>query len=245
MIDIEVYIADIRDSRLVSTGIRAGLDGTVTETSGNVYPSGDVHLNAVTVNEIMAGITKLGLFNLGRVGPAFFLKLKLLEEQGALKIRSTPRLATLNGHEARMSIGRTEYYLEIQNNVIGTQNPQNLISQQYKSVNADLSLTINPVVSENEDITLGVQVTQSNFTERISPNAPPGSISRDFHSLLRVRNGEMVVLGGLEEDSRNQTSNGIPLLSRIPVLKWIFSSRTKSRSKSRLTIFIKPTVVYN
>ncbi len=245
VIDIEVYIVDIRDSRSVSAGIQAGLGATSSETSGSVYPSADVHLNSVTVNEVMTGITRLGLLNLGRVGPAFFLKLKLLEEQGSLKIRSTPRLATLNGHEAKMSIGRTEYYLEIQNNVIGTQNPQNLISQQYKSVQADLSLIINPSVSDNEDITLKVSMNQSNFTERISPSAPPGTISREFQSLLRVRNGEMVVLGGLEEDSKSKSSNGLPLLSRIPVLKWLFSARNTSKSKSRLTIFIRPTVIYH
>lgn len=244
LIDIEVYITDIRDSKQVSTGIEASLTNEPVSTAGSVYPYGDIKLNSSTVNEIMSGITRLGLISLGRVGPAFFLKLKLLEEQGLLKIRSTPRLATLNGHEAKMSIGRTEYYLETQNNIIGSQNPQNVISQQYKSVTADLSLILKPTVSDNEEITMSVQVIQSNFTERISPSAPPGTISRDFQSLLRVRNGEMVVLGGLEEDTRYGSSKGIPVLSRIPVLKWLFSSRDQGKSKSRLTIFIRPTVTY-
>lgn len=244
VIDIEVYIVDVRDSRMVSTGLEAGLRTAQGETSGKVFPGAEVELNSGSVNEIMSGITKTGLFNLGRVGSAFYLKLKLLEEQGLLKIRSTPRLATLNGHEARLSIGRTEYYLELQNNIIGTQNPQNLLSQQYKSVNADLSLTLLPAVSEDEEITLDIHVNQTNFTERISPSAPPGTISRDFKSMVRVRNGEMLVLGGLEENTKTEASSGLPILSRIPVIKWLFSSRNKGRNKNQLTIFIKPTVIW-
>lgn len=244
LIDIEVFIVDVNDSRTVSTGIEAGLRSTGSETSGKLYPGTDVELNSNTVNELMAGVSKFGLFNLGRVGTGFYLKLKMLEEQGLLKIRSTPRLATLNGHEAKMRIGSTEYYLELQNNVIGTQNPQNLFTQQYKSVNADLAVTINPFVSEDQEITLNIQVSQSNFTERISPGAPPGTISRDFQSTVRVRNEEMIILGGLEENTKSGNSSGIPLLSRIPVIKWFFSSRVSSKSKSQLTIFIKPTVIY-
>jgi type IV pilus assembly protein PilQ len=246
VIDIEVYIVDLRDSRSVSTGIQAGLSppSTNNTTEGSVYPSADVKLNSSAVNDIMNLITRIGLFSLGQVGPGFYLKLKLLEQQGELKIRSTPRLAALNGHEAKMSIGRTEYYLELQNNIIGTQNPQSLISQQYKAVNADLSLIITPVVSENDDVTMDIQVRQSNFTERISPSAPPGTISRDFQSMVRVKNGEMIVLGGLEEDTHGGNSEGLPVLSRIPVLKWIFSTRTRNKSKNKLTIFLKPTVIY-
>lgn len=241
---IEVLIVDVRNSRSVSTGIEAGLDKTPTTTGGKVHPGIDVSLSSESVNDIITGINGLGFVNLGKVTPNFYVKLKLLEEQGLLKLRSTPKLATLNGHEAKMSIGKTEYYLEETNNVIGTQNPNYIITRQYKSVNADLSLTINPFVSGDEQITLNIAVKQSNFTERISPSAPPGSVTRDFQSLIRVKNEEMVILGGLEENAMNDSGSGIPLLSRIPVLKWLFSTRNRSRSKSKLTIFIKPTILY-
>jgi type II secretory pathway component HofQ len=52
------------------------------------------------------------------------------------------------------------------------------------------------------------------------------------------------MIGGLEEESTNETGSGTPFLSRIPIIKWFFSSRTKAKSKSKLTIFIKPTVIY-
>ncbi|MCP2937984.1 type II and III secretion system protein, partial [Salmonella enterica subsp. enterica serovar Typhimurium] len=76
-------------------------------------------------------------------------------------------------------------------------------------------------------ITMSIGVTQSSFTERISQTAPPGKLNRDFQSMVRVKNGEMIMLGGLEENSTSNSGRGLPLISRVPVLKWIFGSRTR------------------
>lgn len=241
---IEVMIVDVRNSHTVSAGIKAGLDKQPTTTGGTVLPGVDVTLGAGSINSIITGLNGLGLVNLGKVTPNFYLTLSALEEQGALKLRSTPKLATLNGHEAKMSIGKTEYYVEEQVNVIGTQNPQNLFTRQYKPITADLAVTINPVVSADEQITLDIKVKQASFTEKISNTAPPGTISRDFSSLIRVKNEETIILGGLEEDTRSESGQGLPVISRIPVLKWFFGHRSKTKSKSKLMIIIKPTVLY-
>lgn len=241
---IEVIIADVSKSHTVATGIEAGLGKAPKQTGGTVFPGVDLTLSSNSLNEIIEGINGLGSVNLGSVTPNFYLAIKALETQGFLKIRSTPKLATLNGHEAKMSIGKQEYYLEQQNNVITNQSTQNIITNTYKSVSADLSVTINPIVSGDDQITMDILVKQSSFTARISPSAPPGTITRDFKSLIRVKNGEMIMLGGLEENTMNDSGSGVPFLSRIPVIKWFFSSRTKIKSKNKLTIFIKPTVIY-
>jgi type IV pilus assembly protein PilQ len=107
-------------------------------------------------------------------------------------------------------------------------------------------MTINPIVSGDEQITLTISVKQQSFTDQSSPNAgsPYNSSSRDFQSLIRVKNQEMIMLGGLDNENKSESGEGIPFLSRIPVIKWFFSSRKKTKSKSKLTIFIKPTVLY-
>ena len=161
-----------------------------------------------------------------------------------MKLRSTPQLSTLNGHEATLSIGQSEYYLEIRNDLIGTQNPTVSTSQIYKPITADLAVKIMPIVSSDDMVTLEIEVSQSDFTERISNTAPPGSVERKFKSIVRVKNREMIVLGGLEEKETNRSGRGLPLIARIPVLKWIFGNRTSSNAKSKLTIFIRPTVLY-
>jgi type IV pilus assembly protein PilQ len=168
-----------------------------------------------------------------------------MEEQGVIKLRSTPQIATLNGHEAKLSIGQTQYYSEVNNNLVNSGVQQNLLQTVvYKPVNADLSLTIDPQVSGDEQITMTINVKQSSFTERISNTAPPGSINRDFQSLVRVKNGEMIMLGGLEESNNSQSGRGLPGLARIPVIKWLFGERTRTKQQNKLTIFIKPTIIY-
>lgn len=249
LVHIEVIIADVRKSNTISTGISAGIGAKpAATTTGSLVPQIDLSLNATAINNIISGINGLGALNLGNVTPNFYLSLKALEEQGALKIRSTPQIATLNGHEAKLKVGSTEYYLEVQNTILNTNNnntPNIAQSQQYKSVDANLAITINPQVSGDEQITMTINVTQSSFTERISASAPPGKLNRDFETLIRVKNGEMIMLGGLEENSSGSTGRGLPLISRIPVLKWIFGNRTKSKSENKLTIFIKPTIIYS
>jgi len=248
LVHIEVIIADVRKSNTISTGISAGIGAKpAAPTQGGLLPQVDLSLNATAINNLISGINGFGVINLGSVTPNFYLTIKALEEQGALKIRSTPQIATLNGHEAKLKVGSTVYYLEVQNNVLnsGNTNPTVTQSQQYKSLDADLSITINPQVSGDEQITMSIGVTQSSFTERISETAPPGKLNRDFQSLVRVKNGEMIMLGGLEENSTSNSGKGLPLISRIPVLKWIFGNRTKSKSENKLTIFIKPTIIYS
>lgn len=248
LVHIEVIIADVRKSNTISTGISAGL-GTkpAAAINGTLIPQIDLSLNAAAINNIISGINGLGVINLGNVTPNFYLTLKALEEQGALKIRSTPQIATLNGHAATLKVGSTVYYLEVQNNIVNTSAVNSSIAQtqNYKELNADLAITINPQVSGDEQITMNIGVAQSSFTERIGDTGPPGKLNRDFQSLIRVKNGEMIMLGGLEENSTNNSGRGLPLISRIPVLKWIFGSRTKSKSENKLTIFIKPTIIYS
>lgn len=242
-ISIDVIIVDVSDSKSLTTGIQAGI-GTPPSATQSVFPGLDFNLSTSFINSVIDGINGFGNVNLGHVSPLFYVSLKALETNGFIKIRSTPRLATLNGHEAKLTIGAQQYYLETTTNVTGGINNTVSQGQNYKPVSADLSVVINPIVSGDEQITLDVHVKQSSFTEKIGLTAPPGTVTRDFQSLIRVKNEEMILLGGLEENSMNDSGTGTPLLSRIPVIKWLFSSRSKTKKKSKLTIFIKPTVVY-
>lgn len=243
MVLIEVIIVDVSKSHTVATGIQAGL-GTPPAAAGTITPGVDVNISADAINNLIAGLNGFGFLNLGYITPDFYVHLTALEEQGVLKIRSTPKLATLNGSQATMSIGRTEYYLERTTNIIGTQNPQTQITNTYKPLNADFSLSITPMVSGDEQVTLGITVKQSTFTKRVTDDGPFGTTQRSFESTIRVKNQQMVLLGGLEEESLNESGKGTPFLSRIPVLGWLFGSHSRTKSKTKLSIMIKPTVIY-
>jgi type IV pilus assembly protein PilQ len=62
--------------------------------------------------------------------------------------------------------------------------------------------------------------------------------------MIRVKNEEMIALGGIERIERSKKGSGVPILSRIPILKWIFSSRSNSKSKVVSVVFIKPVIIY-
>jgi type IV pilus assembly protein PilQ len=240
---IEVVSVDNKASRSLSTGLSAGIAEEPVTSSGTIAPSVDMTIGAGDINKILDGLNGHGWVNLGKVNPNFYMTLQALEENGVIEVRSTPQLSTMNGHKATMSIGRTEYYKEELNVMYGTVTSSSQKTTTYKPVEAELKLDIRPLVAGNQEVTLNVSVEQSDFTERIEKNAPPGKVTRKFESLIRVKDQEMILLGGLEEASRRNTTSGVPLLARIPIIKWLFSSRSKSKSESKLNIFIKPTII--
>jgi type IV pilus assembly protein PilQ len=240
---IEVMIIDNKDTKALTTGITAGIAEEPVSTSGTVLPSVDMTLSSDAVNDLIDGFNGFGWVNLGKVTPDFYMKLQALEEDGFIEMRSTPQLSTMNGHKATMSIGNTEYYKEERNVLYGTVTSSSQKTTTYKPVEAELKLEIRPLVAGNQEVTLNVLVEQSDFTERIEQNAPPGKVSRKFESIIRVKDQEMILLGGLEEASDSDTRSGVPFLARIPVINWLFSSKSKTKSKSKLNIFIKPIII--
>lgn len=240
MITIEVILMEVRRGKTLSTGIRAGKGGDSTAAGGTLLPGINFTLSSRSVNDILDRAP----LNLGRVTPDFYLALEALDQQENVNVRSTPKLATLNGHEASLSIGQTRYYVIEQQNFVGTLNPNLSVTRNFQSVQADLSVDITPIVSGDEQVTLDVDVQVSDFLGQPSPDAPPNSTTSQFTSMVRVKNEEMVLLGGLERIEKSESGEGVPFLSRIPIIKWFFSSRSKTKSKSVYIVFIKPTIFY-
>lgn len=242
---IEVMIIEVRKSATVETGISWGIGDAPVNTQGKLFPEADVTLGANTVNKIIGGFDGFGSFNIGQVVPEFFANIKAMEENGNLKIRSTPKLSTLNGHRANLSIGETTYYVVTNQNFFGSQIPTTSEVRNYHPIDAELAISIKPLVSGNGQVTLDINVIQSDFSgERIEEDAPPGLTSREFSSIVRMQNQDLAILGGLEEKLKNDSGNGVPFLARIPVIKWLFSQRRREDTKQKLTILIKPTVIY-
>lgn len=242
---IEVMILEVSKSSTVNAGVEFGLGDAPTKDGGQLFPSTGVTLGAQTINKIIGGFNNFGSLNVGRVVPNFYAKIQAMESNGNVKIRSTPKLSTLNGHTAILSNGERSYYAVIRRDIIGTQNPQTTEIKNYVPIDADLSISIKPMVAGDDQITMSINVLQSSFNEndRIDPEAPPGVRSREFNSIIRVKDQDVVILGGLEENLKNDSGSGIPLLARIPIIKWLFSKKTRIDSKKKLSVLIKPTII--
>lgn len=241
---IEMLIVDFRSDKEVRIGLDAGVSDEPVTSGGSIYPSVDFTFSAKAVNKLLSLLAGNGIVNLGKVQPNFYATLQAVEDNGYAKVVSKPRLSTINGKEAKLSIGETRYYQVERTTLQGNQTPISLQEKRFESVNADFTITLTPIVSGDESVTLQIAVTQTDFLGQIQANAPPPSVNRSFTSNIKVYDKEMIVLGGLESKGVEDSGTGLPWISRVPVLKWFFSKRRKARSKSQLLIFVRPNVIY-
>lgn len=241
---IEVMILEVSRNAAISAGTEFHIGDKPVATRGQVYPKTELTLGASAINKLIGGINNFGSVNIGKVVPNFYAKIQAMESNGSVKVRSTPKLSTLNGHQAMLSNGERSYYTVTRKDIIGSQNPLTSEVKNYVPIDADLSIAIRPLVSGDEQITLSINVVQSSFNgKRIDEDAPPGMNSREFTSTIRVRDQDVIVLGGLEENAKSNSGSGVPFLAKIPIIKWLFSKRTRTASKSKLSVLIKPTII--
>ncbi|MGV8946813.1 MAG: type II secretion system protein GspD [Lutibacter sp.] len=245
VITIEVMILEINRSATVETGMSWGIGEAPSKTKGTAFPGLDMTLGSNEINKIITKNNGFGSFNIGKVLPEFYMNIKAMESNGDVKVRSTPKLSTLNGHRSNLAIGETTYYVVTNQNYYGSQIPQASEIKNFQPIDAQLSIDLKPLVSGDGQITMEINVIQSSFNnDRISEDAPPGINSREFTSIVRVKDQELIVLGGLEEKVKNDSGSGVPLFARIPIIKWLFSTRKREDTKKKLVILIKPTVIY-
>ncbi|MES2457414.1 MAG: secretin and TonB N-terminal domain-containing protein [Bacteroidota bacterium] len=244
MVLLEITLLDVRKGHTVKTGITAGLADSVVKTGGQVLSGVDMTLGAGSVNDLLGRIGSNSVFNLGKVTPNFYVKLSALEANNNAEIRQVPKLSTLNGHSATLSIGTTRYYVTKTQNVFSSVNTQTVFTEQFNKVDANLAVTVSPVVSGDDQVTMRIRVEISDFIGTPPANAPPPTSTSKFESIIRAHNEDMIVLGGMERTEKSEAGSGVPLLSRIPVIKWLFSSRERTNSKVVTLVFIKPTIIY-
>lgn len=240
---IEVTMIDFHKTRTVSTGISAGVADSV-KTGGTILPGIGFTFSATSVNSFLSSISKNTGVNLGHVVPNFYVSLRALENNNNVDVRSVPKLSALNGHSATLSLGSRRYYKDVTQNLYpSATTTASIFSNIYKEVNADLSIEIKPVVSGDDQVTMAIKVNVSDFTSIPTDGSPPPQSINKFETSLRVHNEDTILLGGIERNETDLSAAGTPILSRIPILKWIFSNRTKTTSKVTTVLFIKSTVL--
>jgi type IV pilus assembly protein PilQ len=246
MIQIDVIFMYSSIGNKKDTGLKIGLKDNPTTTTGGIDETGiNGSLGANAINNLLNAINGFGILNLGLVTENFYVSLKALEENKIISTESTPKISTLNGQKGTISIGETKFYQQQQINVISSIQQSGIqTTKNWTPIEANLSVSIVPFVSADEQITISIAVTNSEFGPQTDPTAPPGKTDQSFESTVRVKNGEVILLGGLEKKSKSNSGKGVPFLAKIPVIKWFFSNQINEKSKSKLHILIKPTVIY-
>ncbi len=168
---------------------------------------------------------------------------RALETDSNANILSTPTLLTLDNEEARIVIGQNVPFITGQYALTGaatTPTPFQTIERK----DVGLTLRIKPQISEGGTVRLQIYQEVSSVVDTIvTPSAGPTTNKRAVETTVLVDDGQIVVIGGLIQDSVKDGVEKVPLLGDIPLLGALFQYKTRSRSKTNLMVFLRPVVV--
>ncbi|MFK7921318.1 MAG: type II secretion system protein GspD [Bacteroidia bacterium] len=245
VVKVEMLVLEVNQNRLLSTSVKAGRKQASDTLSllETLIPNLNINAGGEQINNLLDQVPALS--NLGVLSSDFYLKIRAQEERGNLKVEMQPVLSMLNGRSASLVVGQTQYYLlETQTSANGAVNNFTQFTQRFERIDANIKLSIRPYIAEDETVTLEVMPNFTTPIGSLDAEVPPTIATRRFESTIRVKNGETVILGGLTEERTNESTSGLPFLSRIPVLKYIFGSVDKGKTKTSMLIYLTPTIYY-
>ncbi|MEZ5626448.1 MAG: type II and III secretion system protein [Rhodocyclaceae bacterium] len=184
------------------------------------------------------------------------INIDLLEAFGTVKVLSSPRLSVLNNQTAMLKVVDEFVYFNVKAETVSTANvdSRTTFTTTPQSVSVGLVMSITPQVADSGEITLNVRPTISSISdlkEDPNPNLAAANIknlvpqirTREIESVLRLRSGQVAILGGLMEDRIDYTTGRIPLVGAVPLLGEAFTSRDNAIEKTELVIFLRPVMV--
>ncbi len=179
--------------------------------------------------------------------------LNLLQNQGNVQVLSNPRVSAANNQKAVIKIGEDEYFVtDVSTTTVTGTATTSTPNIELTPFFSGISLDITPQISDNGEVILHVhpsvvETTEQNKTITLNQESfvlpLAQSNIRESDTIVRARNGEIVVLGGLMQTSYNDTESKAPLLGDIPVVGNLFKNKRRNEQKKELVILIRPVVV--
>lgn len=217
--------------------------------------SGDI--SAVTGQPVATGLDGAsltgqpgtdGVFSLGILDGNFTGIIQLLSTQGDVQVLSSPRISTVNNQKAVIKVGTDDFFVT---NVTSTGGDDPEPEVEFTPFFSGIALDVTPQIGDNNEIILHVRPSVTEVEERsrvinlgtVNYQLPLASLSiREADSIIRATNGQIVVIGGLLQNKADDTNTGVPGLSNIPGLKFLFGQERKVNSKSELVILLQPRI---
>jgi MSHA type pilus biogenesis protein MshL len=238
-VEIEVRIYEVALDDQYSLGIdwnRINFDGT----------NGAIALANIITAPFGGFIAKAATTSISFEDGSFDGVLEALEEQGEVRVISQPRVVTMNNQPALIKVATDEAFFTSTISQ-GTAGTGNIITEQARSVTVGLVLSVTPQISEDGWIMLDVTPIISRL--RAIVESPQGTATapildvKQSSGLVRVKDGDMVIIGGLIQEESSETERKVPLLGDIPILGRLFKGTYTARRKSELVIFISPKII--
>jgi len=227
----------IVDLAVAAAGIgSSGVSGSTTGVSSTA--------SSISSSTIGTGAT----FAIGRYNPNsginFAALVQALRSDGTNNIISTPSLITMNNEEAEVKVTQeipliTGSYTSSTASVNGTSSPFETI--QREEVGTILKVT--PHISEGDTVQLKIEQEDSSPGAKLTDSADISTNKRSIKTTILIEDGGVIVLGGLMSDTVTESEDRVPFLGAIPILGQLFKSRSGSRQKKNLLVFIRPRIL--
>jgi len=175
--------------------------------------------------------------------------LTALQEQGQVKVVSQPRIRTLNNQSAIVRVGTERTFFTttttITPSAVGT--PLQTTTNTPSTITEGLVLTVTPQISEFGAITMDVSPVLTRIAGiEVSPdglsNAPRLDIKQSS-TLVRMNDGETIVVGGLIQETTSNTERSVPVIGKVPVVGKLFSANYDRDVRKELVVFITPHII--
>ena len=233
---LEASIVMARTSTAKELGIRWGMQmqqnkltlGTIGRDFTESYQRFTTPL-AVDLGVLQDSAAKFQV-NYGTHNSLIELELSALELDGKINILSKPRIATIDGHTARISSG-----VEIPFVMTNSEETNTAFKE------ATLSLEIQPRIMEEQNILMTIRISQDAAGEFY--DGLPSIDTNKLQTKLRIANQQTIVLGGIVQTRELQQVTKVPFLGDIPLLKWLFRRDSQTTEKAELLIFITPRIM--
>jgi general secretion pathway protein D len=176
--------------------------------------------------------------------------LNFLSTQGNVNSVSNPKIAALNNQKAILSVGDTINYKYPSKVVSTATSAGTQVDTQYTygSKFVGILLDITPEISNKGDIILRINTTVSTFRDATQLSNPTRDLAPDtsenkLSTVVRIKDGQTLVMGGLITNSNSFTANGVSVLKEIPLIKYLFSSKSKISNKRELVFVVTPHII--
>ena len=169
--------------------------------------------------------------------------LNALDSQGNANILSTPSLLTLDNEEAFITVGQQVPFVTGSYTNTGAANGVANPFQTIQRENVGVTLTVTPQINEGDSVVMDIVQEVSSISQQVLSASDVITNERKIETKVLAKDGDIVVLGGLVKDDIQDSRQGVPVLSDIPVLGRLFRSDVVSVTKSNLLVFIRSTII--
>jgi general secretion pathway protein D len=174
--------------------------------------------------------------------------LNFLAQYGTVSSISNPKVVTLNNQKAIVTVGDTIYY-KYASKTSTDQNGNVQTEYTIGSKFVGVILDITPQIADDGTIILSVYPRISSFLDPqqatdTTLDRPPNTSDKTLSTVVRLKDGQTLVMGGLITRDDTFTVNGIPVLKEIPIINFFFSSKEKLSNKQELVFIITPHIIH-